>query len=59
LSLALATLAFRLHGDDDALASEREMFALFERTSFLGDVVTLAWSAIATGPALARLVVTR
>ena len=28
---------------------------VFDRTAFMGDVVTLAWSAIATGPSLARL----
>ena len=59
LSVALATAALRLHGDDDAELSERTVFELFERTGFLGDVVTLAWSAIATGPALSRLAVTR
>ena len=59
LSVALATAALRLHGDDDAEVSERALFGLFERTGFLGDVVTLAWSAIATGPALSRLAVMR
>ncbi len=57
LSVALATAAFRLHGDEDADASEREVFHVFEATAFMGDVVTLAWSAIATGPALTRLAV--
>ena len=55
LSVALATAALRLHGDADAVASERAVFDVFERTGFMDDVVTLAWSAIATGPSLARL----
>jgi hypothetical protein len=59
LSVVLATVALRLHRDEDADASERAVFELFERTAFMGDVVTLAWSVIATGPALTRLVVTR
>jgi hypothetical protein len=58
LSVALGTAAFRLHGDEDAAASERAVFESFEATAFMGDVVSLAWSAIATGPALTRLVVT-
>jgi hypothetical protein len=57
LSVALATAALRLHADDDADPSERAVFELFERTAFMDDVVTLAWSAIATGPALTRLAV--
>lgn len=57
LSVALATAAFRLHRDGDAALSERALFELFERTALMGDVVTLAWSTIATGPALSRLVV--
>ncbi|MGZ5295755.1 MAG: hypothetical protein ACXWYT_02420 [Actinomycetota bacterium] len=56
LSVALATAALRLHGDEDADASERALLELFERTAFMDDVVSLAWSAIATGPALTRLV---
>lgn len=59
LSVALATAALRVHGDEDAGASERAAFELFERTGFMDDVVTLAWAAIAVGPALSRLVVTR
>ncbi len=59
LSVSLATAALRLHGDEDADACAREVFELFQRSTFLGDVVTLAWSAIATGPALTRLAVTR
>ena len=59
LSVAIATAALRLDGDEDADASERAMEELFERTAFMGDVVALAWSAIATGPALTRMVVAR
>ena len=55
LSLAMSSAALRLHGDADADASERALLDLFDRTAFMGDVVTLAWSAIATGPSLARL----
>jgi hypothetical protein len=55
LSVSLTTAALLLHEDHDAIASERRMFELFERTGFLGDVVTLAWCAIATGPALERI----
>ncbi len=55
LSLAMSSAALRLHGDADADASERALLDLFDRTAFTGDVVTLAWSAIATGPSLARL----
>jgi hypothetical protein len=58
LSVALATAALRLHGDGDADASEDALRELFDRTAFLDDVVTLAWAAIATGPALSRLAVT-
>ena len=57
LSVALATAALRLSRDEDADVSERAVYQLFERTAFMGDVVTLAWSAIATGPALTRLAV--
>jgi hypothetical protein len=59
LTVALATAALRLHGDDDADASERAVFDVFERSTFLGDVVALAWAAIATGPALSVLEVAR
>jgi hypothetical protein len=57
LSVAIATAALRLHGDADADISERAMFESFERTAFMDDVVTLAWAAIATGPALTRVAV--
>ncbi len=58
LSLAMSTVALRLHGDADADTSERALLDLFARTAFMDDVVTLAWSAIATGPSLASLEVT-
>lgn len=58
LSVALASAALRLHRDEDADASMRAVFDVFERTAFMDDVVTLAWSAVATGPALSRLAVT-
>ncbi len=59
LTVALATAALRLHGDDDADASERAVFDVFERSGFMDDVVALAWAAIATGPALVGLEVAR
>ena len=58
LSVAMSTAALRLHGDDDADVSERALFDLFDRTAFMGDVVTLAWAVIASGPSLTRLEVT-
>jgi hypothetical protein len=59
LTVALATAALRLHGDDDADAAERAMLDVFQRSGFMDDVVALAWAAIATGSALSRLEVTR
>ena len=59
LTVALATAALRLHGDDDADASEHALFDVFERSGFMDDVVALAWAAIATGPALSGLEVVR
>jgi hypothetical protein len=59
LTVALTTAALRLLGDDDAVASERAVFDVFERTGFMDDVAALAWATIATGPALERLAVTR
>jgi hypothetical protein len=58
LTLALATAALRLHRDPDADRAHRALSELFTRTSLRGDVVALAWGAIATGPALATLDVT-
>lgn len=55
LSLAMSNAVLGLRGDSDAAEARRALFDLFERTAFMGDVVTLAWAAIATGPALSRL----
>ena len=55
LSLAMSTAALTLRGDPDVAEARRALLDLFERTAFMDDVVTLAWAAIATGPALARL----
>jgi len=58
LSLAMSNAVLGLRRDSDAAEARRALFDLFERTAFMGDVVTLAWAAIATGPALSRLGVT-
>ena len=58
LTLALATAALRVHRDPDADRAERALSELFTRTGLRGDVVALAWAAIATSPALATLEVT-
>lgn len=55
LSLAMASAVLELRGDADAPEARHALFDVFEHTAFLGDVVTLAWAAIATGPALSRL----
>lgn len=55
LSLAMSNAVLGLREDPDATEARRSLFDLFDRTAFLGDVVTLAWAAIATGPALSRL----
>ena len=55
LSLAMSNAVLGLRRDSDAAEARRALFDLFERTAFLDDVVTLAWAAIATGPALSRL----
>ena len=55
LSLAMASAVLGLRGDADAPEARHALFDVFERTAFLGDVVTLAWATIATGPALSRL----
>jgi hypothetical protein len=57
LSLAMSNAVLGLRRDSDAPEARRAMFDLFERTAFMGDVVTLAWATIAIGPALARLAV--
>jgi hypothetical protein len=57
LSLAMATAALRLHGDLDAAEAERALGQLAAGAGFLGDTVSLAWAALATGPGLRRLAV--
>ena len=53
LSLATATAALRLHGDDDASRAGRALARAFDGS--IDDTVALAWATIATGPGLARL----
>ena len=55
LSLALTLAVFRLFDVGDASAVEARLSRVFDERGFLGDVVTTAWSAIATGPALERI----
>jgi hypothetical protein len=55
LSLALTLAAFRLLDVGAADAVETRLGREFETHAFLGDVVSTAWAAIATGPALERL----
>jgi hypothetical protein len=57
LSLAMSNAVLELRRDSDAAEARRSLVDLFERTAFMDDVVTLAWAAIATGPALSRLAV--
>jgi hypothetical protein len=59
LSLSLATAALALHEDPDHRDAAAALRGNFERTGFLGDVVALAWAAIALGPGLDRIAVTR
>lgn len=56
LSLGLATAALRVHGDPDQRAAQTALADNFSRTHFLGDVIAVAWAAIATGPGLDRLI---
>ncbi len=55
ISLALSLAAFRLAGQPDAPDVEVALAEEFQRNGFLGDLVALAWAAIATGPGLERL----
>jgi hypothetical protein len=55
LSLALTLAAFRMLGVGDPDAVEARLGREFHAHGFLGDVVTTAWAAIATGSALQRL----
>lgn len=60
LSLAMATVALRLHRDRDATGAERALAHMFGPGMAPElDTVALAWAAIATGPGLARLEVSR
>jgi hypothetical protein len=58
LSLGLATAALRANGDPDQSIARTALAENFSRTRFLGDVIAIAWAAIATGPGLDRLTVT-
>jgi hypothetical protein len=56
LSVATALAAFRLHGREPEAADAAEVLdALVIHTGLVGDVVALAWAAIATGDGLGRL----
>jgi hypothetical protein len=53
LTLATALVALRLHGASRAASTvERTLADLVRRTGLLGDVVAIAWSALATGDRL-------
>jgi hypothetical protein len=55
LSLALATVAFRVFDDPGAGGVARELRNAYARSGFMGDVVSLCWAAIASGDGLERL----
>jgi hypothetical protein len=55
LSLALAAAALRVNDDPDHADTTAALEENFERTAFAGDVVSLAWAAIAAGPGLDRM----
>jgi hypothetical protein len=55
LSLAVSLAAFRLGGRPEAAAVEQALADELERTDLLGDVVALAWTALAAGPGLEHL----
>jgi hypothetical protein len=57
LSLGIATAALRSNGDPDQPMARTALADNFSRTRFLGDVIAIAWAAIATGPGLDRLTV--
>jgi len=57
LTLAVATAALRVNHDYDATACAAALADNFDRTRFLGDIVALAWAAIATGTGLGRLMI--
>jgi len=55
LSLAVSLAAFRLGGRPETSAVEQALSDELERTDLLGDVVALAWTALAAGPGLEHL----
>jgi hypothetical protein len=55
LSLALALAALRLTGEAPVDEIETALAASFDTTGFLGNTLTTAWAALATGPGLERL----
>jgi hypothetical protein len=55
LTLAQTVVALRLYDHPDAAEAGRNLADLFATTEFLGDTVSLAWAAIAAGPAWATL----
>ena len=55
LSLSTTLAAAIAHGDPMAAAVSSALYALFDRTGFVGDTVALAWGTIATGPGLDTL----
>jgi hypothetical protein len=55
LSLAVSLAAFRLGGRPETSAVEQALSDELERTDLLGDVVALAWTALAAGPGLEQL----
>ncbi len=55
LSLAMALAALRLTGGGEPSGLLEALGEQYERTGFLGDVGSLAWAVLSTGPALERL----
>ena len=55
LSLALTLAALQLTGGAPTDAIMNALEASFDATSFLGNVVAIAWATVATGPGLERL----
>lgn len=55
LSLAMALVAFRLTGGGEPAGLVMALGEQYERTGFLGNLGSLAWAVLATGPSLERL----
>jgi hypothetical protein len=55
LSLSLALAALRLTGGAPAGEIEAALAESFDATAFLGNILTTAWAALATGPGLEHL----